>query len=66
MLSKKSRRGPGKLEGALEVRTLVALVPEAVEALPNDRDHEEVPGEDVVEAEAHDRVLLFFSTDIDL
>jgi len=48
------------------VRTLVALVPEAVEALPNDRDHEEVPGEDVVEAEAHDRVLLFFSTDIDL
>jgi len=41
----------------------VALVPEAGEALPNDRavdNHEEVPREDVVEGEAHDRVLLIF------
>jgi len=41
---------------------LVALVPEAGE-VPNDHavDNREVKREDVVEGEAHDRVLLFFS-----
>jgi len=70
MPSKKSKQELGKLEGAHEVLTLVALVPEVGEVLHSDRavDHrEEVPLEDVVEGEVHNGVLFsFFRTDIDL
>jgi len=69
MPSKKSKQGPGKLEGAREALMLVASVPEVGEILHEDRAadrHEAVKPEDVVEDEVLNGILLLFFVHIDL